>query len=400
MRTVDEHLALILAGVEPGPIESVPLAEALDRRLVTDVRALHPLPRWDNSAMDGYAVRAGDLVEPPTSLPVVDDIAAGDFSTRVVGPGEAARIMTGAPVPAGADSVVPVEDSDGGTDVVTLRTTPEPGAHIRRAGEDRDEGDLVVAGGDLLTPQRLAAIAAAGHGRVDVRARPRVAIITTGSELAEPGEMLGEASIHDSNGVLLRALITTAGGVVVSQSRSSDDPVDLQRILADVDADVLVLTGGASVGAYDVTKAVLGSSIEFLNVAMQPGKPQGFGRLPDGTTVFALPGNPVSVWASFHVFVRPWLTARLGGTVAAPVRARVTAGWRSAKPRTQLRPATIRRTETGEWELTPVSSAGSHLVATLAVANGYAIVPSEVGEVAAGDIVDAVLTTSREELDG
>jgi molybdopterin molybdotransferase len=396
VRTVDEHLRLVLAGVAPGPVESVALADALDRRLLTDVHALHPLPRWDNSAMDGYAVRAADLPAPPTSLTVVDDIAAGDFSTRVVGPGETARIMTGAPVPTGADAIVPVEDSDGRTDVVTLQTSPAPGAHIRRAGEDRAEGDLVVSAGELLTPQRLAAVAAAGHGTVDVRARPRVAIITTGSELVEPGGELGAGSIHDSNGVLLRALITSAGGVVASQARSTDDPADLQRLLADIDADVLILTGGASVGAYDVTKAVLGSTIEFTNVAMQPGKPQGFGHLPDGTTVFALPGNPVSVWVSFHVFVAPWLAARLGSPVSAPVSARVTAGWRSAKPRTQFRPATIRRTEADEWELTPVPSAGSHLVATLAIANGYAVIPSDVDSVDTGETVDAVLV-SRED---
>jgi len=396
MRTVDEHLRLIVAGATPGPIESVALAEALGRRLVTDIHALQPLPRWDNSAMDGYAVRAVDLADLPTSLTVIDDIAAGDFSSRVVGPGEAARIMTGAPVPDGADAIVPVEDSDGRTDVVTLRTSPAPGAHIRRAGEDRAEGDLVVATGEVLTPQRLAAVAAAGHRTADVRARPRVAIITTGSELVEPGEPLGPASIHDSNGVLLRALITASGGVVASQARSTDDPADLQRLLADVDADVLVLTGGASVGAYDVTKAVLGETIEFLNVAMQPGKPQGFGVLSDGTTVFALPGNPVSVWVSFHVFVAPWLSGRLEVGVSAPVRARVTDGWRSAKPRTQFRPATIRQLAAGEWELTPVPSAGSHLVATLAIANGYAVIPSDVDAVAPGELVDAVLV-SRED---
>lgn len=396
MRTVDEHLRLILAGVVPGPAESVALIDALGRRLLTDVHALQPLPRWDNSAMDGYAVRAGDLADPPTSLTVIDDIAAGDYSTCVVGPGEAARIMTGAPVPDGADAIVPVEDSDGRTDVVTLQTSPAPGAHIRRAGEDRAEGDLVVRAGELLTPQRLAAVAAAGHGTAAVRARARVAIITTGSELVEPGGELGAGSIYDSNGVLLRALITAAGGVVASQARSTDDPADLQRLLVEVDADVLILTGGASVGAYDVTKAVLGSTIEFINVAMQPGKPQGFGHLPDGTTVFALPGNPVSVWVSFHVFVAPWLAARLGASVPTPVPARVTNGWRSAKPRTQFRPATIRGTEEGGWELTPVPSAGSHLVATLAIANGYAVVPADVDSVTPGETVDAVLV-SRED---
>jgi molybdopterin molybdotransferase len=396
VRTVDEHLRLVLTGVTAGPLESVPLADALGRRLAAAVDALHPLPRWDNSAMDGYAVRAADLAEVPVALFVIEDIAAGTPGLEAVQPGEAARIMTGAPMPAGADSVVPVEHTDGRTDVVTIQIAPEPGAHVRRAGEDRLEGEAVASVGELLTPQRLAAIAAAGHGTVDVRARPRVAIITTGSELVEPGAPLGAASIHDSNGVLVRALVTEAGGVIASQSRSTDDPDDLARCLADVDADLLILTGGASVGAYDVTKAVLGATIEFTNVAMQPGKPQGFGRLPDGTTVFALPGNPVSVWASFHVFVAPWLAARRGVGGCHRVQATTTVGWKSAKPRTQFRPATIGRNDTGDWELTPVSSAGSHLVATLAIANGYAIVPADVDSVASGDTVDAVLV-SRED---
>lgn len=396
MRSVDEHLQLVLAGVVPGPLETIPLTDALGRRLSADIHALHPLPRWDNSAMDGYAVRAADLATTPAALTVIEDIAAGDLGRKVVEAGEAARIMTGAPMPAGADSVVPVEHTDGRTDVVTVHTTPVPGAHVRRTGEDRQAGDLIASAGEFLTPQRLAAVAAGGHGAVDLRVRPRVAIITTGSELVEPGEPLGEASIHDSNGVLVRALVAEAGGVVASQSRSTDDPDDLSRSLAEVDADVVILTGGASVGAYDVTKAVLGSTIEFTNVAMQPGKPQGFGTLANGTTVFALPGNPVSVWVSFHVFVVPWLAARLGGGGHRPVRATATAGWKSTRARSQFRPAMIGQNAAGAWELAPVSSAGSHLVATLAATNGYAIIAADTETVTEGDEVDAVVV-SRED---
>jgi molybdopterin molybdotransferase len=396
MRSFDEHLQVVLADVVPGTTESLPLTEALNRRLAADVHASHPLPRWDNSAMDGYAVRAADLAVVPASLTVIDDIPAGHLGTQTVGAGQAARIMTGAPMPVGADAVVPVEHTDARTDVVTIQISPTPGAHIRRAGEDRQVGEQVASAGELLTPQRLAAVAAAGLGTVEVRVRPRVAIITTGSELVEPGAPLDGASIHDSNGVLVRALVTEAGGVVVSQARSTDDPDDLARRLAEVDADAVILTGGASVGAYDVTKAVLGSTIEFTNVAMQPGKPQGFGRLPDGTAVFALPGNPVSVWVSFHVFVVPWLAVRSAGAGHRPVRATATAAWRSANPRMQFRPATMRQDESGAWELTPVSSAGSHLVATLAAANGYAVVPADVDEVAEGDRVEAVVV-SRED---
>ena len=245
------------------------------------------VPSFDNSSMDGYAVRRDDLLAAseatPVVLPVVADLAAGTDQNPVLAPGTAARIMTGAPVPDGADAVVPIEATDQGTTQVAIRETPEPGAFVRRIGSDVQVGEVVVAAGTLLTARQLAAAAAVGRGSVVVHRAPRVGIISTGSELMLPGETLRRGQIYDSNSQLLAAAVIEAGGIAVRIGSVPDDDDLLRAVLADHagDVDAFVLSGGASVGAYDVVKAVLAplESMLFSRVRMQPGKPQGSGAL-------------------------------------------------------------------------------------------------------------------------
>lgn len=398
MLSVEEYQQILFGHVTPTDVGTVRVAESLGLHLAADLACRHDLPPWDNSAMDGYAVRAADLMSLPAVLTVIEDIPAGSSPRRTVGAGEAARIMTGAPVPPGADTVVRVEDTDAGLDRVTVVAAPAPGANIRRRGEDRRTGDQVARAGELLTPQRSAALAAAGHGVLEVFRRPRVAVVTTGDELVDPGAPLGPGSIPDSNGVLVETLLADAGVACGPVRRSSDEEADLAAILHEVsvDADAVVLTGGVSVGARDVVKAVLAprSTTVFTHVAMQPGKPQGCGRLEDGTVVFALPGNPVSVWVSFHVLVAPALRLMGGGRPAShtPITAVARTGWRTSPGRRQYLPAVIGADESGRLQVGPVTErgSGSHLAARLADANGYAVIPAQIDQVEAGDEVEVV----------
>ena len=399
MRDVDEHRAAALALARPLPPVERPLEAAAGHVLAQDVLAGAPLPAWDNSAMDGYAVRAGDLSgagpSSPVTLRVVADLPAGSPGLDPVGPGEAARIMTGAPVPPGADAVVPVELTDGGTSVVLVRAAPEPGAHIRQAGEDAVPGDTVLRAGTLLAERHIGAAAAAGVAGLLVHRRPRVLVVATGSELVAPGSVPGRGRIPDSNSYLLAAAVAAAGGEPVRLPPVPDDAGTLRSVLTEhaCGVDAVITAGGVSVGAYDVVKAALTgwADVEFVQVAMQPGKPQGLGRLPDGTPVLCLPGNPVSVLVSFEVLVRPALL-RMRGVPAverATCRAVVQDGWRTPPARTQYMPValagdplTARRATAG--------GAGSHLAAGLAGADGLAVVPADVAEVVAGDVLDVM----------
>jgi len=396
MRIVAEHRAAVLALARLTPSRDVALEEAAGHVLAREVRATGPLPAWDNSAMDGYAVRAADLrgaaPERPVELRVVTDLPAGSAATDAVGPGDAARIMTGAPVPPGADAVVPVELTDGGTTTVRVGQAPVPGAHIRRVGEDARPGDLVLAAGTPLAERHVAAAAAAGVGRVEVHRRPRVVVLSTGSELGTPGEPQPRGRIPDSNSYLLAAAVTAAGCEVVRLPPVPDEPDILRAVLAEHDGavDAVITAGGVSVGAYDVVKAALTGwgDVTFANVAMQPGKPQGLGRLPRGTPVFCLPGNPVSVFVSFEVLVRPALLRMRGLTsLERPTVTAVTAdGWRTPPGRTQYMPVTLEPDGEG-WRARRAApgGSGSHLAVGLAAADGLAVVPLEIDEVAAGD---------------
>ena len=413
MRTVEEQLADVLSAVRRTPLEACPAAEALGRTLAEPVLARVDIPAFDNSAMDGFAVRRADAAEAspehPARLRVVADLPAGTGDDPPLRPGEAARIMTGSPGPSAADAVVPFEDTTGGLEdslgEVLVERAPAPGAHIRRRGEDAVVGDEIVPAGIRLGPLQLGAIAAAGVGEAVVAAAPRVAIVSTGSELAGPvalgparPEPLPRGMIPESNGVLLAGLVAEAGADVVLRERVVDDGAALLAVLAraaEAGADVVVMSGGVSAGAYEVVRQTLGGTMDFAKVAMQPGKPQGFGRAEDGTLLFGLPGNPVSVAVSFETFVRPALLAMQGrADLRRPIlRLPAAVGWRTPRGRRQYLPAAIDRADPGAWTVRPATAggSGSHLAGGLARAEAYAVVPAEVDAVAPGDAVDVML---------
>ena len=409
MRSVEEHLAEILASMSRLPPERVSLDASLGRVLAQRVTAATAIPPFDNSAMDGYAVRAGDVrgasETTPVNLPVVEDLAAGPTVSSTLAPGSAARIMTGAPVPPGADAIVPVEHTEGGraldatpehdgTASVIVRREPAPGAHIRRRGDDLAPGDTVLEPGSVLTSRAIAAAASAGADALLVHGRPRVAVISTGSELVAPGSPAHHGQIPDSNSFLLAGAVTEAGGVAKRLGAVADDVDALRELLegAAADADAIVLSGGVSVGAYDVVKELLAPlGVRFGTVRMQPGKPQGFGLWHDGTPIFALPGNPVSAAVSFEVFVRPALRRLQGlAEVHRPLfSATAEIGWRTPPERRQYIPVVMVRDAAGALNVRPAAAggSGSHLVASLALADGLVIVPEDLDAVAAGDTV-------------
>ena len=398
MISVDEHLATVLAAVHPLDLLTVPLAEALGSTLRIGVRAAVDLPLFDNSAMDGFAVRFADVATAsaasPVALRVVADLPAGSALDPAFGANEAVRIMTGAPLPTDADTVVPFEATAGGLadSLETVRVQEAPrriGAHIRRRGEDCAAGAELVPAGVELGPLQLAAIAAANVATVTVSRRPRVAVIATGTELLAPGSELERGQIPESNSLLLAALARGAGADVILQATVGDTDADLRSAIADANArgaDAVITSGGVSAGAFEVVKTAV-SEMTFVQVAMQPGRPQGFAADP---LMFGLPGNPVSAAVSFEVFVRPALLAMQGRTRIHRRMLRLAAavGWRSPRERRQYVPIVL--TDDG---VAPATERGSHRAGGLARAEGYAVVPAEVDTVAAGDIVDVMLVS-------
>ncbi|MDX6257813.1 MAG: molybdopterin molybdotransferase [Frankiales bacterium] len=403
--SVDGHLDAILDVVRPLPELDLTLLDAHGCVLAEDIVATAPLPGFDNSAMDGYAVRASDLASAtessPVVLPVVGDVAAGSRGTFTVQPGLSVRIMTGAPVPAGADAVVPVEWTDAGIAHVSIRRAPEVGGAIRRAGEDVAAGATVLAGGTYLQAAQLGLIAAVGRSRVRARPKPRVVVISTGSELVELGDPLLPGQIYDSNGYTLAAAAREAGAIAYRVGPVGDDPRVLIDTIEDqlIRADLVVTTGGVSVGAHDVVREVIGrlGDVHFNRVAMQPGQPQAFGTIgEDKVPFFGLPGNPVSALVSFEVFVRPAIRRMLGSEpIHRPrVRARLTQSLVSPAGKRQY--VRVRLTvEDGEYVAAPVGGAGSHLIAAMAHANALAVVPEEITELPAGTPIPVMVLERR-----
>ena len=408
MLTVEQQRAKVLASVRPLDAERVPITTAAGRTLAHPVHARVDVPLFDNSAMDGYAVLFTDVesatAEHPVELAVIADLPAGSADEPELREGRAARIMTGAPVPRTATAVVPFEHTRDGLQaweaptVVTTAPVRE-GAHIRRRGEELRAGAVVAPAGTVLGPLQLTSIAATGVDTVQVRRRPRVAVISTGTELAAPGADLVRGQIPESNSVLLAALCVETGAEVVSVDAVSDEDAAfaalLDRALRVDCVDVVVTSGGVSAGAREVVKNVLRDRIEFVAVAMQPGRPQAFGRIDDAL-VFGLPGNPASVAASFEAFVRPALLALQGrDAVQRPMlRLATTAAWRSPAGRQQYVPVALDRHDPAAWSVRPAAgdgSSGAHLAAGLARADAYAVGPAEVTAVAAGDLVDVML---------
>lgn len=328
MRSVEEHQRVVAGLITPRPAVTVEIGDALGLVLADNVVAPLSLPGFDNSAMDGYAVLAEDIADAsdahPVKLPVAEDIPAGRTDALVLAPGTAHRIMTGAPLPAGATAVIPVEATDGATDVVTIRASARPGQHLRHAGEDVTEGTTVLLAGQVLTPAALGLAAALGLGKLNVVPRQRVLVMSTGSELVAPGTPLQPGQIYESNAVMLSAAVRDAGGEVTTVAMTSDDVDTFRAALREHagHADLIITTGGVSAGAYEVVKDSLGDEVEFTKVAMQPGMPQGSGRL-GATSIITLPGNPVSALVSFEVFIRAPLRAAMG--LPHPERPRLTA---------------------------------------------------------------------------
>lgn len=405
MRSVDDHLAAVLDVVKPLAVLDLDLQDAHGCVLAADVRARAPLPRFDNSSMDGYAVRLADVTGAapahPVVLPVVGDVPAGADRGLKVQPGFAVRIMTGAPVPQGADAVIPVEWTDGGVEVVQVNHPPDLGSFIRRQGEDVATGDLLLPAGTVLGAPQIALLAAAGQSRLLCQPRPRVVVVSTGSELVEVGHPLARGEIYDSNSYALTAAVREAGAIAYRVGIVPDDPDKLVETLQDhlIRADLLLTSGGVSVGAYDVVKATLArlGTVGFFEVAMQPGKPQGFGTIgADATPIFALPGNPVSSLVSFEVFVRPALRRMLGAsslfrpvvtaTLAAPVR--------SPAGRRQFLRGRVDRSGLGWW-VEPVGGAASHLLAPLARSNCLIVLDEQTVDVPAGSEVTVMLLERR-----
>ncbi|MBA0053378.1 molybdopterin molybdenumtransferase MoeA [Streptomyces sp. AJS327] len=428
--SVEEHLEDILGTVRPlEPIE-LQLLDAQGCVLVEDITVPVALPPFDNSSMDGYAVRAADTAEAsadsPVALRVVGEVAAGSSELPSLAAGQAVRIMTGAPLPSGAEAVVPVEWTDGGLGGEPVDAMPtgatgrdvvdgevrvfrpaSQGAHVRTRGSDVRPGTVALTAGTVLGPAQISLLAAIGRGSVTVRPRPRVVVLSTGSELTAPGEELGPGRIYDANSFALTAAARAAGALAYRVGAVPDDPDSLRSTIEDqlIRADAVVTSGGVSVGAYDVVKEALsgvedgpedglgaGGGVEFRRLAMQPGKPQGFGVVgPDRTPLLALPGNPVSAYVSFELFVRPLVRALMGCSPVrrAAVTARLSADAPLVSPEGKRQFLRGEYSPPGEGErlgtVRPVGGAGSHLVAALAQANALIDVPEKTTAVEPGD---------------
>ena len=410
MIPVAEAVARIIADVPRGPVERVPLGDAMGRVLATAVSSPITLPAWDNSAMDGYAVRASDVehatVDTPVTLPVLETIAAGGFPTRPLPDGAAMRIMTGAPLPDGTDTVVRVEDTDGGIDRVTIRNARDIRKNIRRRGEDITEGTRVLDAGTPIHAAQVGVLASIGCANVEVYRRPRVAIMTSGDELVDLDrfdEVRSGRKIVSSNSYTLEALVRATGGIPVVLGTARDDPADMRaRLERATESDLIVTSAGISVGEFDHLRTVLdemGVDLKFWRVRMRPGAPLGFGLLR-GKPWIGLPGNPVSTMVTFDLFVRPAIRKMLGHErlfrrpITVTLEEPVTIG---AKLTHFLR-ATVRPGDNGGMLARLTGPQGSGILTSMSRADALLIVPEDRSRVEAGEHVHAFLLTEDTQL--
>jgi molybdopterin molybdotransferase len=395
MRSVEEHQRVVAGLITARPAVAAELPDAEGRVLSDDVTATVSLPVFDNSAMDGYAVRADEIAsaasDHPVKLPVAEDIPAGRTDIPALRPGTAHRIMTGAPVPTGATAIVPVEATDGRVDVVSIHAPSVEGQYIRRAGEDVAAGTTVLRAGQVVIPAVVGLAAALGLPELTVIPRQRVLIISTGSELVSPGSPLRPGQIYESNSPMLAAAVRDAGAAVVGTAVAGDDVAGFTALLDRyaAESDLIITSGGVSAGAYEVVKDAFGRAggqgVEFVKVAMQPGMPQGAGRVA-GTPIVTLPGNPVSSLVSFEVFIRPALRSAMG--LPDPDRPRRSA----VLTETLTAPAGKRQFRRGVFDAAAGTVAGhgppgSHHLGWLPSANCLLDVPTEVTEIPAGSAV-------------
>lgn len=395
MISVEEALERILAHVEPLGAEKVSLLEALGRVIVEDIYASRDIPPFSNSGMDGYAVIWEDVKDArrdhPVRLEVVEDLPAGFVSRHHVKRGQAIRIMTGAPLPLGADTVIPVEETTRENGSVLILRALALGEHIRHAGEDVRKGDLVIRQGDLLRPAEVGMLASLGRSFISVYQRPLVAILCTGEELADVDEPLGEGKIVSSNSYTLAAQVKDCGAIPMQLGIAKDEKGQIERKLRQgLRADVLVSSAGISVGDYDLVKDVLkelGMEMVFWKVAMKPGKPLAFGSI-GGKPVFGLPGNPVSSMVSFEQFVRPSLLKMMGHrqlfrpVIEATLREEI----RKEPGRRHFIRAMVTFEKDGYF-VTVTGAQGSGILRSMVKANGLVVVPEERDVVKAGERV-------------
>jgi molybdopterin molybdotransferase len=390
--SVEEAQRIVLEHTKRLDAERVPIERAAGRVLAAPVAAVVDLPPFASSAMDGYAVRAADTATPPVRLPVVARIAAGSPSDRPLETGESMEISTGGAVPAGADAVVPLELVDAHDDEIELSEPVQEGANVRARASDVSAGDLVLEPGARLGPAQVAALAAAGVSELQCAKRPRVGILVTGSELRQPGEPLGPGEIYESNGLLLATALQLAGAVPAQLGVVADDADEHERAMerALLGFDMLITSGGASVGPHDLvreTQAKLRVEERFWGVAVKPGKPVAFGTRRDHL-VFNLPGNPVSVLVTFELFVRPAVNAMLGIPNPQPDFRRGILG--AAVTRNPHREEYVRAASRRDGEaiiLDPLAGRESHMIARAGRADALVAVEAGEGEIAAGEDV-------------
>ncbi|WP_089249969.1 molybdopterin molybdotransferase MoeA [Rhodococcoides kyotonense] len=388
--SVEDHISRVRGLLQPmvdRPAESVSVADALGRVALVDVASPVDLPLFRNSQMDGYAVRSAEVAAVPVTLRVVGTVAAGDAHTDLVEPGTVLKIMTGAPVPEGADAIVPVENTIADGDHVTIDTSREPGEYIREQGSDVRAGMLLVRAGQVLEPRHIAVLAAVGLSHIDVRSRPRVAVITTGAELVDAGTELRPGQIYDSNGITLAAHLAANGADVVAVLRSSDEPETFRRVLSEAvaAAELVITSGGVSKGDFEVVKDVLAPmGGVFGSVRMQPGGPQGT-AVVDGVPVLNFPGNPVSTVVSFVVFARDIVREAAGleplPTRPVPLKTAID----SIPGKRQFLRGAVQ-----DGHVSLIAGPGSHLVAAMAWADVLVDVGADITSLDAGTDVPVV----------
>jgi molybdopterin molybdotransferase len=392
---IEEARALVLERTNALGAEPVAVREALGRILAEDVTSADAVPGFDNSAMDGYAVRAADTAAQPVRLAVVGESRAGHPAVRVLGAGEAIAISTGAMVPEGADAVVRVEDTDGGGEEVEVRVEVEPGKDIRRAGEDIEAGDTVLRAGAELGPAAIGVLASVGRSEVACAVRPRATVLTTGDELQEPGEPLRPGAIRNSNVHSIGALVERAGAELLGAEIVPDDQqATTEAMKGALAGDLVVVCGGVSVGEHDHVRPAateLGVEQVFWRVALRPGAPTYFGVAPSGALVFGLPGNPVSAMVTFLLFARPAIRRMVG---AAGESQRATATLATEHPALAKRTQLVRcRLELGDdgWRAHPTGPQGSHVLTSMLDADALAILPPADAPYPAGSRVEIEL---------
>jgi len=408
--TVSDAVARIVAGIEPLSVERVALLDSLGRVLATPIVSPLTLPAWDNSAMDGYALRASDVdgasAEKPVSLTVLETVAAGAFPSRVVEAGTCTRIMTGAPLPEGVDTVIRLEDTDGGTERVSIRSDRDAGRNVRHRGEDITTGTQVLARGQPLGAAQIGVLASVGASSIDVYRQPRVAFFGSGDEIVDLdrfSEALDGKKIVTSNSYTLHSLIRLNGGIPVNLGVARDDPADIRaRIDRAAGCDLLITSAGISAGEFDYLRPVLaeaGVTLDVWKVRMRPGAPLGFGWL--GTMPWiGLPGNPVSTMVTFELFVRPVLRRMLGHTrlFRRPLPVTLEEPVKIGAALTHFLRAIVSVKPDGTLSARLTGPQGSGILTSMSVANALLVIPQERPRIEAGEVVNAILLSDDAQL--